>query len=161
IAMPYHWTENLSGAGDWILPALVVTTGIFLNARFTHRLPLIAAWLIGFVAQALLRARWFGTPLPAPLLPMTGMAFVLYTFYIVPDPATAPSTPRGQVLFGASVAATYGILLVNHIVFGLFFALTIVCTLRGVGLWALSLAGQRPAERREGAPGAIPGRAEP
>jgi hypothetical protein len=168
IAMPYHFTENLDGAGRWILPGIIVASGTFLNARFTRRLPLIAAWLAGFAIQALLRAWWFGTPVPAPSLPMTGMAFVLYTFYMVTDPATTPSSPGGQVAFGAAVAATYGLLLVNHIVFGLFFALTIVCTLRGAGLWALSMASRQKAEGRrqkaeggEAVPGAIPGRAEP
>ena len=61
VAPPYQFTENMTGLGDWILPAVIVCTGTFLNARFTHRLPLIAAWLGGFVAQAALRSL-FSTP---------------------------------------------------------------------------------------------------
>jgi Na+-translocating ferredoxin:NAD+ oxidoreductase RnfD subunit len=132
IAPPYQFTENLSGIGDWLLPGLIVITGTFLNARFTRRLPLIAAWLIGFVMQALLRSLIFSTPLVAALVPMTGVAFILFTFYMVTDPGTTPIDPREQILFGAGVAATYGILMVSHIVFGLFFALTIVCAVRGI-----------------------------
>jgi hypothetical protein len=67
IAPPYQFTENLSGAGDWLLPALIVCTGTFLNARFTGKLPLIAAWLGGFILQAALRSYVFETPLIAAL----------------------------------------------------------------------------------------------
>jgi Na+-translocating ferredoxin:NAD+ oxidoreductase RnfD subunit len=137
VAPPYQFTENMTGVGDWILPAVIVCTGTFLNARFTHRLPLIAAWLGGFVAQAALRSLFFDIPFGAGLVPMTGVAFILYTFYMVTDPATTPSGRREQIAFGFSVAAVYGLLMVAHVVFGLFFALTIVCTFRGLGMYAM------------------------
>ena len=137
VAPPYQFTENMTGFGDWILPALIVCTGTFLNARFTHRLPLIAAWLGGFVAQAALRSWLFDTPIIAGLVPMTGVAFVLYTFYMVTDPATTPAARRDQIAFGLSVAAVYGLLMVTHVVFGLFFALTIVCAARGLCAFAV------------------------
>lgn len=137
VAPPYQFTENMTGFGDWILPAVIVCTGTFLNARFTHRLPLIAAWLSGFVAQAALRSLLFDTPFVAGLVPMTGVAFILYTFYMVTDPATTPAGRRDQIGFGLSVAAIYGLLMALHIVFGLFFALTIVCACRGVCAFAM------------------------
>jgi enediyne biosynthesis protein E5 len=145
IAPPYHFTENLVGAGDWILPGIIVCSGTFLNWKFTRRLPLIAAWLSCFGLQALVRHWLLGARIESALLPMTGVAFVLYTFYMVTDPATTPSAPRSQVIFGASVAFTYGLLMISHIVFGLFFALSIVCTVRGVALLlgARTVAGDR------------------
>ena len=73
--------------------------------------------------------------LPA-LTPATGVAFVLFTFYMVPDPGTTPARPRDQIWFGAAVAMTYGALQVLHVVYGLFFALAIVCSVRGCALWA-------------------------
>lgn len=136
IAPPYHFTEGLTGVGDWVLPGVIIVTGTFLNARFTRKLPLIAAWLGGFFLQALVRSLVFETPLGAALLPMTGVAFILYTFYMVTDPATTPRSTQGQIAFGAGVAATYGLLMVGHVVFGLFFALTIVCAVRGLWLYA-------------------------
>ena len=66
---------------------------------------------------------------------MTGVAFVLFTFYMVPDPGTTPTRPRDQVWFGAAVALTYGLLQALHVVYGLFFALAIVCCVRGGLLW--------------------------
>ena len=136
VAPPYQFTENMTGYGDWILPAVIVCTGTFLNARFTQRLPLIGAWLGGFVAQAALRSLLFDTPFEAGLVPMSGVAFILYTFYMVTDPATTPAAPRDQITFGLSVAAVYGLLMVAHVVFGLFFALTIVCAFRGLLMFA-------------------------
>lgn len=149
IAPPYHFTEHLVGVGDWVLPGIIVCSGTFLNWRFTKRLPLIGTWLTCFVAQALLRSWLFGARLEAALLPMTGVAFILYTFYMVTDPATTPSSTRSQMLFGAAVAFTYGLLMVMHIVFGLFFALSIVCLGRGVALWLKELAATPAAPPRE------------
>ena len=79
------------------------------------------------------------------VMPMTGVAFLLYTFYMVTDPATTPAAPRHQVVFGLSVAAAYGLLMALHVVFGLFFSLTAVTTVRGVGL----LVAERSRRRRE------------
>lgn len=147
VAPPYQFTENMTGAGDWILPAIIVCTGTFLNARFTHRLPLIAAWLGGFVAQAVLRSLFFDTPLGAGLVPMTGVAFILYTFYMVTDPATTPGGRRDQIVFGFSVAAVYGLLMVAHVVFGLFFALAIACAIRGLCMFAMRWLRSRAGEK--------------
>ncbi len=143
IAPPYQFTENLHGWADWIIPVVILFSGSFLNWKFTQKLPLIAAWVGGFLVQAALRSAFFGTPFAAALMPMTGVAFVLYTFYMVTDPATTPSRPLHQVMFGAAVAAVYGMLMVLHVVFGLFFALSIVCLLRGLGHFAYSFAVRR------------------
>lgn len=144
IAPPYQFTENLDGVGDWILPGIIVLSGTFLNTRFTGRVPLILAWVGGFVLQAGIRSGLQGTPMVAAILPVTGVAFLLFTFYMVTDPATTPSTMWGQFAFGGAVAATYGLLTASHIVFGLFFSLLIVCSVRGLGLAALAWA-RRPA----------------
>jgi enediyne biosynthesis protein E5 len=136
ISPPYHFTEGVGAVIDWALPAVIVCTGTFLNWRFTRRLPLIAAWVLGFAAQAVVRHLALGAPLAAAWLPMTGVAFILFTFYMVTDPATTPSAPRAQVVFGASVAAAYGALMAAHVVFGLFFALSLVCAARGAWAWA-------------------------
>ena len=146
IAPPYQFTEHLGAAGDWILPGIIVVSGSFLNAIFTRRIPLIATWLSAFVIQAALRSLILDTPFLAALAPMTGMAFILFTFYMVTDPATSPSSYRNQVLFGAGVACAYGLLVTLHVVFGLFFGLTIVCLVRGAGLYGLrAFSGARAA----------------
>ncbi|HZU30084.1 MAG TPA: enediyne biosynthesis protein UnbU, partial [Candidatus Angelobacter sp.] len=136
IAPPYHFTENIHGWGSWILPAIIVMSGSFLNVKFTKRICVIFGWVGGFVVQGLLRHLAFNVPLGATLLPMTGVAFVLFTFYMVTDPATTPCTRRGQFLFGTLVSLTYGMLVTAHVVFGFFFALTLVSLSRGITLYA-------------------------
>lgn len=157
IAPPYMFTENLSGAADWILPGLIVLSGSFLNAKFTGRVPLILAWLGTFVLQALVRSAVFGLPPAAGLFPMTGLAFLLFTFYMVTDPATTPDSPRAQVAFGAAVAVTYGVLVSLHVVYGLFFALTFVCAARGLAL-AVRSGARSPAQAPAPSPSLEPSR---
>ncbi|HZJ17102.1 MAG TPA: hypothetical protein VFD27_18760 [Chthoniobacteraceae bacterium] len=138
-APPYHFTENIAGLWDWGLPVIVLATGIIIHALFTGRLPLVAAWIVGFILQGLVRAKLFGTPFFVPLMPMTSAAFIIFTLYMIPDPATTPLKPARQALFGFSVAMVYAILQILHLVFGLFFALVAVCAVRGLSLhaWAL------------------------
>lgn len=146
IAPPYHFTENLSGVGNWLVPGFIICSGTFLNARFTRRLPLISGWVGGFLLQAVVRHVWLDASLSAALLPMTGVAFILFTFYMVTDPPTTPNSTTAQVAFGLSVAAVYGLLMAVHVVFGLFFALTSVALIRGLYLFAASwIAGDEVA----------------
>ena len=138
IAPPYQFTEKIDGLWDWVLPAIIVVTGTLLNGKLTGRLPLIGGWLAAFAGQAVIRSLTFDTPMLAGLLPMTGLAFVLFTNYMVTDPATTPFKASSQVMFGAAVAAVYGVLMLMHVAFGLFFALLVVCAMRGLGLYALA-----------------------
>jgi hypothetical protein len=138
ISPPYHFTENLSGWGDWIVPGVIIVSGSLLNTCFTRRLPLILTWVSVFVAQAFVRHLVFDASLSAALMPMSGVAFILFTFYMVTDPPTTPSSTRSQMAFAASVAITYGVLMVLHVVFTLFFALSLVCAVRGLYMWAKS-----------------------
>lgn len=139
---PYHFTENLTGAAHWLLPAGILVSGIFMHALFTGRLALCMAWLVGFVAQGAIRSAIFDIPWNVPLMPMTSTAFILFTLYMIPDPATTPLDKRRQVFFGLSVAAVYGFLISMHVVFGLFLALFLVCLARG-GLLALTTSTER------------------
>jgi Na+-translocating ferredoxin:NAD+ oxidoreductase RnfD subunit len=143
MVQPYMFTERLSGGWDWFLPGLIVCTGTFLNGRFTRKLPLVGGWLGGFVTQAVVRHFLLGNLLLASLNPMTGVAFLLFTFYMVTDPATTPTSRSGQVAFGASVAATYGLFMAMHVVFGLFYSLTLVCLGRGLLVQVRELAAER------------------
>ena len=130
-APPYHFTENITGFWDWAVPMIILITGIIIHGLFTGRLPLVAAWIGGFILQGIVRARLFGTPIFVPLMPMTSAAFIIFTLYMIPDPATTPLKPARQTSFGFSVAMVYGIIQLLHLVFGLLFALLVVCAIRG------------------------------
>lgn len=135
ISPPYQFSENISGPLDWIVPVAVLGAGTMLNAKLTGKWPLILGWLGGFALQALARSAFLGAPLVAPLLPMTGFVFVIYTNYMITDPGTTPIERRAQTFFGFATAIVYGALVSFHVVFGLFYALTIVSAARGVGLY--------------------------
>ena len=128
-------------------------TGSFLNTFFTRRLPLVLGWLSGFALQAVLRHLVDGAALLPTLAPMTGMAFLLFTFYMVPDPGTTPSVPSRQVVFGASVGLLYGALVYLHITFAMFYSLCMVCAVRGL---ALHLAHRREVKSRAAALASAP-----
>jgi hypothetical protein len=147
-APPYHFTENVTGVGDWILPGFILLTGVVIHGFFTGRLPLVAAWVFGFALQGQIRAYLSGTPYIVPFMPMTSAAFIVFTLYMVPDPATTPLKPWRQAAFGFAVAMAYGYIQILHLVFGLFFALLTVSAIRGISLYlyfAFKSRGPAPA----------------
>jgi enediyne biosynthesis protein E5 len=147
IAPPYHFTEGLNDWGSWILPGIIIVTGTMLNAKLTGRMWLILGWLSFFALQAILRGVLFDTSIPGALAVMTGVAFILYTNYMVTDPGTTPSKPGPQFAFGAGVAVVYGLFMVMHIAYGLFLATALVCLVRGMFLWGLHFVGKAAEQR--------------
>ncbi len=133
-APPYQYMENIGVRGELILFLFICYAGSFINIVFTNRFHVFAGFLGGFFLQAVLRSFIQGNSMLANLLPMTGLAFFLFAFYMVTDPATSPSRHRDQIIFGGATSLLYGVLQYYNIVFGLFYALTLVCAVRG--LWA-------------------------
>jgi len=134
----YHFTGNVTGWANWIIPGVVLVTGIFVHARFTGRLPLVLAWLVGFAIQAGVRIWMFGMPWVVPFVPFTSAAIIIVTLYMIPDPASTPLAVVPQVIFGLSVAFVFGILLVNHVVYTAFLALCVVSLGRGLILYGVA-----------------------
>jgi hypothetical protein len=164
IAAPYHFTENLSATGDWVLPMVIICTGSILNTRYTRRIPLALAWVGTFALQALVSSLVLGystgyCPIAARLSAMTGVAFIIFTFYMVTDPATTPERPGAQLAFGASVALVYCLLVTSHVVFALFVSLVIVCAARGLGMYLMSCI-EKPEPAAGGAPLPVAARSE-
>lgn len=139
IAPPYQFTENANTYFRVMIPLVIVTAGTVLNGLLTRKIPLIVGWMGGFAIQALLRHWIFDVALYSALGAMTGVAFVLFTNYMITDPGTTPFKARPQFVFGASVAVVYGVLMIFQVVYTLFFATSIVCALRGIGWWGAYL----------------------
>lgn len=135
IAPPYHFTEHVPDMIRIAIPLIIITAGTVLNAMLTKKVPLIVGWLGAFVIQAIIRAEIWDVALWAALAPMTGVAFVLFTNYMITDPGTSPSSPRAMFMFGSSVGVVYGVLMAFNVVYTLFFAVTIVCAARGAWWW--------------------------
>jgi hypothetical protein len=151
IAPPYHFTENLHGGWDWLVPAIILIGGTMLNSKLTKRMWLIGSWLVAFVLQAVVRGLVLHTAIGSAIGIMTGTAFVLFTNYMVTDPGTTPSQPLSQVAFGAGVALVYAALTGASIVYGLFFATAIVCLVRGGFLWAVHIVREQDRRRASAA----------
>jgi enediyne biosynthesis protein E5 len=147
VAPPYHFANRVEGIANLVIPVFILATGIFLHWMFTKRLPLIVAFLSAFVLQALARSWLFGMPWPVPLMPMLGAAFVVFTLYMIPDPATSPLGWKAQVAFGAAIPLVYAVLISNHQVYGVFVSLVIVTAVRGA--W-MHLRAWRAAHARVG-----------
>ncbi|MQS10771.1 RnfABCDGE type electron transport complex subunit D [Streptomyces kaniharaensis] len=148
IAPPYHFTEHVNTPFGWLIVLGILMSGTILNAKLTGRMWLIAGWLGTFALQAVLRGLVFGTSIPAALGMMTGVAFVLFTNYMITDPGTTPSKPANQVAFGAGVALLYALFMIAHIAYGIFFATALTCLIRGLYLWYVHFRDRGHDERQ-------------
>lgn len=151
IAPPYHFTENVPDVIRLGVPIVILTAGTVLNAMLTKKVSLIVGWVGSFVIQAVIRHFVWDVAIWAALAPMTGVAFVLFTNYMITDPGTTPTTGKTKFMFGASVGTVYGVLMVFNVVYTLFFAVTIVCLARGLYWWVKWLRERRTAAAEPGA----------
>jgi hypothetical protein len=147
IAPPYEFTEWANTLFKLMIPIVILTAGTVINAKLTGRTPLIVGWLGAFAIQAFLRHWIWGVQLNTALGVMTGVAFVLFTNYMITDPGTSPQGARSQFMFGSAIAFVYGALMSFNIVYTLFFAVCIVCACRGLGWWAVYLRQRRREQR--------------
>jgi len=143
IAPPYHFTEHVTNPLDWIIPAVIILGGTMLNGKLTNRMWLIGGWVGVFALQAVVRGLIIDDiSMLGGLAMMTGVAFILFSNYMITDPGTSPSRPLSQVAFGGGVALTYGLLMGMNIPYGIFYATTAVCLIRGGFLWALHIVNK-------------------
>lgn len=147
IAPPYMFTEYAGTLFRILIPLLILVAGTVINSMLTRKVPLIAGWVGGFVIQALVRHWIWDAPLFTGLAVMSGVAFVLFTNYMITDPGTTPFKPRAQFVFGVSVAMVYGVLMLFNVTYTLFYATTIVCGLRGAGWWVAHWRARGAAAR--------------
>jgi hypothetical protein len=145
IAPPYEFSEYANTYFRIMIPLVITVAGTLLNATLTKRIPLIVGWMGGFAIQAFLRHWIWHVSLYTALGVMTGIAFVLFTNYMITDPGTTPTKARPQFMFGAGVAVVYGVLMLFNVTYTLFFATTIVCAIRGIGWWVTHLLAKRRA----------------
>jgi|SRR4051812_10746460 enediyne biosynthesis protein E5 len=143
ISPPYMFTEWASSYFRIFIVIVILTSGTVINAVLTKRIALIVGWMGAFFIQAFVRHWLWGVQLNTALTVMTGVAFVLFTNYMITDPGTTPSKPRAQFMFGSSVAIVYAVLMQFNIVYTLFFATSIVCAGRGAGWWVAYLRRRR------------------
>ncbi len=153
ISQPYMFTEWANSYFRLMIPIIILVSGTVINTMLTRRVALIVGWMGTFFIQGFVRHWLWGVQLNTALSVMTGVAFVLFTNYMITDPGTTPTRPRAQFMFGSSVAIVYAILMEFNIVYTLFFATSIVCAFRGLGWWVAHLRKVR--RERRAAPAAL------
>jgi hypothetical protein len=159
ISPPYQFTEWANSYFRLMIPMIILTAGTVLNALLTKKTPLIVGWMGAFAIQAFLRHLIWHVQINTALGVMTGVAFVLFSNYMITDPATTPSKPWPMFMFGSATAFVYGILMAFNIVYTLFYALAIVCAVRGLGWWVADfLRKRREAAASAGAVGQVEAR---
>jgi hypothetical protein len=152
IAPPYEFTEYANTFWRIMIPVVIATAGTVINSVLTGKVMLIMGWMGGFAIQAFVRHWIWDVSLYSALGVMTGVAFILFTNYMVTDPGTTPSKGRNQFIFGGSLAFVYAVLLVYNVVYTLFFALVIVCGVRGAGWWVAHFVGKSRAKAASDTP---------
>jgi len=127
VAPAYQW------GGKWQIVLLVLALGLVVMAR-VKKLPLVLSFWAVYAVGALGRAQL--THMPAEITlwaTVTGGAFMLFSFFMITDPKTSPASFRGQIAFGIGLGLIDIWLQLSFAVFSLFYALFLVCLLRG--LW--------------------------
>jgi enediyne biosynthesis protein E5 len=159
ISPPYQFTEWANTYFKVMIPIVIVTAGTVINATLTRKVPLIVGWLGSFAIQAFVRHWIWGVQLNTALSAMTGVAFVLFTNYMITDPGTSPPKPRAMFMFGSAIGFVYGVMMEFNFVYTLFFATSFVCACRGLGWWGAHLLAKRREKRAAAAPSVGPGAA--
>lgn len=95
--LSHQWGNELTtNAVIWAFGLLIA-----FRARVLH---VTAAYVISFIALAGVRHLIVGGPLAAEVAPILGPMYQLFIFFMITDPRTTVSTPRGRVVVAVLVA---------------------------------------------------------
>ena len=157
----------LSFDGAWVSPgqwgaegwAAVAAAGAGLGVTYgARRLEVPLAFLAFWAALVFGRAFWLGDPVAIPIHQMSSGALVVFAFFMISDPMTAPWNAAARLGWVAAVAVTGFLLQVNWIVdAGPIFGLVAMAPLVPV----LNRFFPAPAARWRRATPAIPPKGEP
>ena len=153
--MPRKYAAFSSAAGtewgSWQVPHQSFSPLALLQALCAR----FSAWLVTFIVLGAGRAWLRHTPVAAELVPLTGIAMVLFTFYMITDPQTSPSRLRSQIFFGSGIALAYSVLLMLHVMYTMFYSVTAIAAIRG--MWLIALRLRAPSTEPVKMPVAAPG----
>ena len=96
-------------SGQWgsaALSSLALACLGFLVLTRARRAETTIAFLLAFAALLFGRAIWLGDPLSIPLHQLQNGALLIFAFFMISDPKTAPNSATGRVVFGSLVAVT-------------------------------------------------------
>ncbi len=140
------WLANdmisISPAYQWNgIPALgifIATAALMLFVLRIKRALLIASFLFFFTLALLLRAWIMRHHIPPETLilgTLSAPAFYLFTFFMITDPATSPSSRRGQILMALVIVLIDFFLHIRETLSTLFYAAFVWYSMYGIWRW--------------------------
>jgi Na+-transporting NADH:ubiquinone oxidoreductase subunit NqrB len=138
-------TPGSQWGADYRVSVAILCIGMMMMVR-VKRWELAVAWVTGYVFMAFVRMALGQGGVVFALGPMTGAEFALFTFSMLPDPKASPSTRRGRIWWGLSIAIMDGIMRYYEIRFSMFYALFAHTAILPIMRWA---ASRKPAEEKE------------
>jgi hypothetical protein len=131
-APAYQWA-----GGDVTISLFIATAALMLFVFRVGRGPLVVSFLLLYALQTALRAYVMRHHLPWQTLffgTLESPPFYLFAFYMITDPATSPSSTRGQVLLALALVVLDGVLHFKESVYTFFYAALAIGAARFV--WA-------------------------
>lgn len=123
-----------AASGEWSaaiwFAAALAAAGLLVAWR-AARLDVPLIFFGAYAALIVSRALWLGDPLAAPMAQLQNGAFLLFAFFVIPDPKTSPDGAAARAVFAAGAAIlAFALSYRFHIEDGIFYALAIMCVLR-------------------------------
>ncbi len=101
------------GSHAFIAFALACIGGLIVNR--SERSDVTYAFVASYSLILFTRSLWLGDPIQIPLHQLQNGAFLIFSFFMISDPKTTPSSRTGRILFAFIVAAV-----ASYIIFGLY-----------------------------------------
>ena len=92
------------GTSVWLVSALAFAAILVLHAA--RRTDITLFFLGSHAALLFARAAWLGDPLAIPLHQLQSGSLLIFCFFMISDPRTAPDSRLGRFLFAFAVAAS-------------------------------------------------------
>ena len=140
-APAYQW------GGTWAMSAFMVMAALSLFIFKVGRGWLVGSFLVFYALQTGLRAYVMRAHLPPEMLFLGTIStppFFLFTFFMITDPKTSPSSRRGQIGIAAAITVVDLYLHTMESVFTFFYAAAIVATARFVWLHGRDMLSEGP-----------------
>jgi hypothetical protein len=140
-APAYQW------GGTWAMSAFMIMAALSLFIFKVGRGWLVGSFLLFYALQTGLRAYIMRAHLPPEMLFLGTIStppFFLFTFFMITDPKTSPSSPRGQIGVAAAITIVDLYLHSRGSVFTLFYAAASVAAARFLWLHTQGLISEGP-----------------
>jgi Na+-translocating ferredoxin:NAD+ oxidoreductase RnfD subunit len=137
IAPAYQWSGN-----GWIT-LLVLSLGLVMMWR-VNKLPAVLSFWLVYAVGALVRSYFNRLPVEITLwATVSGGEFMLYSFFMITDPKTSPSSTNQMIIYGICIGLADMIFELDSAVFSLFYAAAFVATCRFVYMVTHDLMAKR------------------